>query len=81
MATKFNGAAPSELFAEAIKRTMEEAINPMLDMMADLEKRQSAELNSVRTDLHQHITSSVEELQSHIGGISKKVDAMQRDHA
>ena len=81
MTTKFNGATPSELFAEAIKRTVEEAISPMLDTVAEMETQHNEKLDSVRDQLQSHITSVQQDLLTQIGGIGKKVDDMARHTA
>ena len=42
MTTKFEGATPGELFAEAFKRTVEQAMEPVLERMAELFKEDAA---------------------------------------
>lgn len=49
MTTKVNGATPAELFAEAIKGTVEEAVTPVLDEMAEMEVRFNGRLDGLQS--------------------------------
>ena len=49
MTTKFNGTTPAELFAEAIKGTVEEAVTPVLEELAEMEVRFNGRLDGLQS--------------------------------
>lgn len=73
MTTKVNGATPAELFAEAIKGTVEEAVTPVLEEMAEMEVRFNGRLDGLQSQ----INDASEGLQSQINGLQGQIHGLQ----
>ncbi len=82
MTTKFNGATPAELFAEAIKGTVEEAVTPVLEEMAEMEVRFNGRLDGLQSqinDASEGLQSQINGLQGQVTGLQGQVNGVARD--